>query len=137
MESASAHTHIIYIYIYNIVYIRHVIPFAVFKTTCSKYIHNLENPHRSAQTGIVWNPHQHTQTHITYIYIYMYNYIYVYIYMYNITYMKHVNLLWLCARRAWEQEGESESERERNRERVCVRERESMRESKRIPWQLI
>ena len=60
MESASAHTHIIYIY--NIVYIRHVIPFAVFKTTCSKYIHNLENPHRSAQPGIVWNPHQHTHT---------------------------------------------------------------------------
>ena len=48
--------------------------------------------------------------------------------MYNITYMKHVNLLWLCARRAWEQEGESESERERNRERVCVREREHERE---------
>ena len=40
--------------------------------------------------------------------------------MYNITYMKHVNLLWLCARRAWEQEGESESERERETERECV-----------------
>ena len=42
--------------------------------------------------------------------------------------MKHVNLLWLCARRAWEQEGESESERERETERVCVREREHERE---------